>query len=149
MGSKNPQWRGDNVGYGKLHSWVRSRFPKPEKCNHCKKVEPVDLANKGIYNRELKNWEWLCRRCHMVSDGRLKQFLSTQKKFEKGNQYYKLREDKKGSESPVSKLNEENVLEIREKYKSGNFTQKQIADEYNVCFQLISLIVNRQIWKHI
>lgn len=73
---KNPMWAGDNVGFHALHSWVKKRLPKTDLCNKCKKVPPYDLANKGIYNRDVKNWEWLCRRCHMQSDGRLEKFRS-------------------------------------------------------------------------
>src|SRR3990167_7173295 len=31
-GSKNPQWKGDGVGYTGLHSWVRSVLGKPTFC---------------------------------------------------------------------------------------------------------------------
>jgi len=67
----NPHWIGDKIGYSGLHAWVRKRYPKTLLCEKCKKVPPIDLANKGIYNRDTKNWEWLCRRCHMEADGRL------------------------------------------------------------------------------
>lgn len=66
----NSQWKGDNVGYTALHSWIARRLPKPELC-HCQERPPIDLTNKGVYNRDLNNWEWLCRKCHMESDGRM------------------------------------------------------------------------------
>lgn len=69
----NPIWKGDKVGYAQLHEWVRMRKPKPEYCEKCGKFMPYDMANKGIYNRDLINWEWLCRKCHMIKDGRLAQ----------------------------------------------------------------------------
>lgn len=72
MKEKNPMWKGDFVGYTGLHKWVKSRLPKPKFCQECKEKEPIDLANKGIYDRNLKNWEWLCRKCHMTKDGRIK-----------------------------------------------------------------------------
>jgi hypothetical protein len=72
---KNPMWKGENVGYSALHQWVKRYFSKTIKCNNCKKVPPYDLANKGIYNRDFKNWEWLCRRCHMTKDGRMKNLV--------------------------------------------------------------------------
>jgi len=62
------------------HRWVTKRKVKPKKCECCKERKPYDLANKGIYNRELKNWEWLCRRCHMSKDGRLKKLNEKHKK---------------------------------------------------------------------
>jgi hypothetical protein len=71
MAEKNIMWRGDNVGYSQLHKWVRKRKTKPKLCEICNRVPPMDLANKGIYNRELKNWEWICRKCHMIKDGRI------------------------------------------------------------------------------
>lgn len=69
----NPMWKGDDVGYEQLHTWVRIRLPKPDLCQTCKNIPPYDLANiTGNYNRQLTNWNWLCRRCHMLSDGRMR-----------------------------------------------------------------------------
>jgi hypothetical protein len=77
-GRKNGMWKGDKVGYESLHQYLRIHLPKSELCQSCKKIPPHDLANiTGIYNRDPVNWKWLCRRCHMLSDGRmnnLKQF---------------------------------------------------------------------------
>lgn len=72
IGNKNPLWKGDKVGYYQLHTWIKARLPKPKLCELCVKVPPYDLANKGIYNRDLENWEYLCRSCHMKKDGRSK-----------------------------------------------------------------------------
>lgn len=80
LGSKNPKWVGDKVKYFPLHKWVKSRLPKTRLCQMCNKVPPMDLANKGIYDRDLNNWEWLCRRCHMLSDGRLNNLKNYGKK---------------------------------------------------------------------
>ena len=88
-GVNNGMWKGDGVGYIQLHVWVRSRLPKSELCERCKKVAPYDLANKGAYNRELKNWEWLCRKCHMTKDKRLTKLKKTQ--FVKGQGNWKTR----------------------------------------------------------
>jgi hypothetical protein len=74
-GENHPNWKGDGVGYKSLHQWVASHFPAPDLCQECKKKPPYDLANKGIYNREFKNWEWLCRGCHMKKDGRTEKLI--------------------------------------------------------------------------
>lgn len=75
-GSRNAQWKGDKVGIDALHTYIRKRLDKPEKCLHCNEAPPIDLANKsGKYKRDVSDWEWLCRRCHMKSDGRLDNFL--------------------------------------------------------------------------
>lgn len=71
-GENNGQWKGDNVGYTSLHQWVAYNTVKPELCEICQLVPPYDLANKsGKYLRDLSDWQWLCRKCHMESDGRL------------------------------------------------------------------------------
>ena len=72
IGNRNPNWKGNNVGYCQLHDWVRARFPQTKLCQGCNERPPLDLANKGIYSRDLQNWEWLCRKCHMQKDGRIK-----------------------------------------------------------------------------
>ena len=73
LGSKNPQWKGNKVGYNALHDWIRSNNNFDKKCNNCNKSNVwLDLANKsGKYKRNLSDWEYLCRKCHMTKDGRL------------------------------------------------------------------------------
>ena len=72
IAEKNGMWKGDNVGTEAIHDWVKDRIPKPGKCQRCNEASPYDLSNKsGEYLRDLGDWEWLCRRCHMVIDGRL------------------------------------------------------------------------------
>lgn len=72
LAEKNPMWKGSDAGYSALHLWVTARLKKPEKCDMCEKKIPYDLANKsGKYLRDLNDWQWLCRSCHMKSDGRI------------------------------------------------------------------------------
>lgn len=63
----------ENVGIRGIHYRIKQRLPKAEFCQSCN-IEPVyDLANiSGKYLEHLSDWEWLCRRCHMSKDGRLK-----------------------------------------------------------------------------
>lgn len=68
----NPNWHGDKVAYAAVHTWVRARLPMPKLCEICNAKPPHDLANTtGKYTRALLNWKYLCRRCHMLSDGRI------------------------------------------------------------------------------
>lgn len=86
IGPKNPTWKGDDVGYAALHSWVRRNKPKPDLCEACNKNSPYDLANiSGEYKRELLDWEWLCRKCHMISDNRMNN-RDKNGKFKQGGQ---------------------------------------------------------------
>lgn len=72
LGFLNPQWKGNLVKMDGLHEWVKKRFPKPDFCENCHKRKPYDLANRsGKYKRDLSDWEYLCRKCHMEKDGRL------------------------------------------------------------------------------
>lgn len=62
--------RGDNVGYCALHEWVRKRLSQ-NPCESCGSTS-YDLANiSQEYKRDLTDWEWLCRKCHMLKDGRM------------------------------------------------------------------------------
>jgi hypothetical protein len=71
-GELAPSWTGDKVGYFGLHNWIKKIFPKPECCMNCRLEKKLDLANiSGLYKREITDWTWLCRKCHMLSDGRL------------------------------------------------------------------------------
>ena len=74
---KHWNWKGSNAGINSIHRWVRRRKIKPEYCELCKIVPPKDLANishkynPDTYTRDVSNWNWLCRKCHMTIDGRL------------------------------------------------------------------------------
>lgn len=71
-GERSHNWKGDAVGYASLHEWVRKRIPKPLICPRCHTRLTIDLSNKdNKYTRDLNDWEWLCRICHMEIDGRL------------------------------------------------------------------------------
>jgi hypothetical protein len=69
-GENNPGWKGDDVQYRALHWWVRQHLTEPKLCEICNIVPPRDLACvTGTYNRDFKNWKYLCKRCHTKYDG--------------------------------------------------------------------------------
>lgn len=69
--NRNGMWK-DKVGKCALHEYIARRLSKPIKCPKCKKELPLELSSTNhTYTRKLEDWEWLCRRCHMESDGRL------------------------------------------------------------------------------
>jgi len=73
VGAKHPNWKGDDVGYDGIHSWFIRNHKKPKRCERCCKVKPLDAANiSGEYKRDRSDWWWLCRLCHMETDGRIK-----------------------------------------------------------------------------
>ena len=68
----NPNWKGDKAGYTPIHIWVKARKPKPQICERCSKKGFLDLANiSQEYKRDVEDFIWLCRSCHMKEDGRL------------------------------------------------------------------------------
>lgn len=54
-----------------------------------------------------------------------------------------------GIEHNMAKLNENQVLEIRRLYNTNNYTQRKLANFFEISFQQISCIVNNKTWKHI
>jgi hypothetical protein len=63
-------WKGDKVGYGALHEYIRKYLPMPKICHICKNEKRLYAACvTGIYNREFHNWRYLCHKCHMWLDG--------------------------------------------------------------------------------
>lgn len=54
-----------------------------------------------------------------------------------------------GSDRWVSKLDEPTIIGIRQRYAAGGVTQQELADEFGVSFQNISMIVLRKTWKHV
>lgn len=66
-------WKGDDVGYAGLHSWVKKHLGRPTTCQHCGKTgltgKAIDWANKDHkYQRNLEDWLRLCKPCHREYD---------------------------------------------------------------------------------
>jgi len=71
IGRNNGNWKGDSVGYTSLHIWVRNNKPIPKSCEECGEIKRLDASNiSGKYKRIMKDWKYLCRKCHMKQDGR-------------------------------------------------------------------------------
>lgn len=67
----SPNWKGNKVGKGGLHSWVKKHLGTPNKCEHCNTTTAkcYDWANKSqTYKRDLTDWIRLCRSCHAKYD---------------------------------------------------------------------------------
>lgn len=68
----NPNWKGDKAKRMAIHVYLRHHTVKPKLCEECNKEEPFDLANiSGKYLRDINDYRWLCRKCHMIIDGRI------------------------------------------------------------------------------
>jgi len=50
-------WKGDDVSIKTLHDYMYRHIKKPLKCQCCKKIDRLDLANiSQEYKRELTDW---------------------------------------------------------------------------------------------
>ena len=79
FGEKNPFWKGGNVGYYAMHAWIRNHKSKPLVCEICglpKKLELANISPDGKYHRDINLFLWVCRKCHMENDGRIKRNLN-------------------------------------------------------------------------
>jgi hypothetical protein len=100
-GVKNGMWKGNDVKYNALHDWVKYHLKKPDRCSNCGCSGLLDVTNiSGKYLREISDWRWLCRKCHMLSDGRMQKRdifgRFTGDNYEDGG-YEVAKEDGKGS----------------------------------------------------
>lgn len=55
----------------------------------------------------------------------------------------------RGAKNAQTKLNREQVLEIRKRYSEGGVSQNKLAEEYGIAQTNVSLIVNRKNWSYL
>jgi hypothetical protein len=68
-GPANNKWKGDNVGYGALHSWVARSKAKTGTCTRCGRRAKTEWANLSHeYRRDVNDFEEMCHRCHVSYD---------------------------------------------------------------------------------
>jgi len=80
-------WKGDNASHWAIRSWAR-RLLKDKKgtCETCRLKPAFDLASKsGEHKRDLTDWFYLCRTCHMNYDGRMDNIRKWGKKLQEKN----------------------------------------------------------------
>ena len=59
-----------NPKYSSLHQWVRDNKPRVKECEICHQDKRLVVANiTGIYDRDFKNYKWICYKCHSIFDG--------------------------------------------------------------------------------
>ena len=72
-GKDHAHWKGINVGYHALHTWLQRELGKPETCEFCSKTDlvrhKIHWANKSReYKRDVNDWIRLCAKCHWHYD---------------------------------------------------------------------------------
>lgn len=92
-GEKNVKWKGNDVGYFALHSWVARKLGRVKQCVDCGSRENIHWANiSKKYKRDVNDWKQLCAVCHRKFDG-------------------------------ITKLEKRDAKEIKERYKNGETQQ--------------------------
>lgn len=72
VGIKSPIWKGNDVGYGALHDWVRRHKGQPKICIDCgatsrkRRLHWSNIDHK--YRRRLDDYQSLCVPCHKRYD---------------------------------------------------------------------------------
>ena len=55
--------------YDRIHNWAKKNVVKPEECNRCKEIKPLELSNNSrMYIAHPEDWEWICHLCHARKD---------------------------------------------------------------------------------
>jgi hypothetical protein len=84
-GEKNNNWKGGNVGYFALHTWVARHKPKVKFCERCGKKRRLGLANiSGKYLRDIDDFRWECYECNQKDGVSGKRFYNPTKPKKRG-----------------------------------------------------------------
>lgn len=112
----------------RIHSLVITHFglPKPSSKHECNHID----ADKS--NNWWTNLEWLTHKQNVNHAVEMGLWYSTA-----------------GESNGKSKLTNDQVIQIRKLYKSGNYTYLEISLAYKVSHAAIYKIVNKMSWKYI
>ena len=88
--------------------------------NHVSNLEWVTASENMIHAMDLGLW----KRC-------------PQYKVSKGESHY------------MTSLNKEQVIEMRELYKTGEFSYRQLGEKYGIHLATVGYIIQRKTWKDI
>src|SRR6516165_10674426 len=138
--------------YNRIHGIVRDTYGLAAEyyCIECEKPAHEWAWQHDKNPQLITSYEPLCYSCHkkydMTEEKKVKmraQLICA--RSERGNQS----EYNTGSKNGKAILGDKDVLEIRIKYASGNYTYKDLGYIYGVSYLTISSIVRRQRWKHL
>lgn len=119
-------------GKGKCKSITSHRIVALGFLDNPSNLPEINHIDGNKHNNNLNNLEWISR-----SDNIKHAYLT------RDPQTYK------GSGNKNSKLKEEEVVKIREEYKKGKITYKDLSKKYNVGITLVGYIIKNQVWKHV
>jgi len=68
VNEKNYNWKGDDVKYGALHTYIQRKLGKADHCEFCRITTSTLYVwhnVDGQYRRNINDWISLCHKCHM------------------------------------------------------------------------------------
>ena len=137
------EWHGSrSSGYGQMNiNEAPFKFQRPQHCNRMVWIDTHGEIPEGQHVLHKCNNRACCRPDHLYLETNAEN--ARDRKLAGTNKGGSL----KGGANPCSKLNEKQVLEIREKIKT--IPGSLLAKIYNVSHSAISAIIYRRKWKHI
>lgn len=71
IGELNPKWSGSDPGYSAVHSRMKKKINRPDRCQWCGKIGKTDFANLSHkYKEDINDWAYLCHKCHFQYDSK-------------------------------------------------------------------------------
>ena len=142
--------------YNHVHDLVRKTYgDAPDyMCENCDKQAYEFAWNHEYDPRLVTSYDPMCRSCHHKYDydpEHYRKSADSQRGIPKHSDEFRARLSVRfhGENGMQSKLTESEVLEIREKYAGGKFSQYDLAYIYDVSQMTICRIVTRKTWNHI
>jgi len=80
------------------------------------------------------------------AETRLQKSLSSKGRVKSEEERKNISRSKMGEKNPQSLLKNDDIIIIINKYATGNYTQKQLAQEYNISQPVINMILNNKRW---
>jgi hypothetical protein len=121
-GQNHHSWKGNKVTINALHLWLNVNYKKPKRCVKCNKIKKLDWANiSGKYTRNIKDYNALCEKCHMILDKQRKPNKKGQfrccvcKRYKLPSEYFKEKSRPLGFGSRCKKCTSKTSTESRTK----------------------------------
>jgi hypothetical protein len=129
-------------------NWIKYKdFSGRAYCTYGKQTLPAAKISYLVFIGDIPNGIFVCHKCDnysCVNPNHL--FLGTHQ--DNMTDRDKKNRVAKGEKIFISKLKNENILEIREMRKNG-FSQQKIADQFSISQTTVSRILDGSNWKHI
>lgn len=132
------EWLGAKISTGYGHMWIGNGY------------EYMHRYSYIIHFGNIPDGLHVCHTCDnpsCVNPSHL--FLGTAKDNAIDREKKGRRKSPIGNENFKSKLNEVLVVEIRNYYKAGGITKKELAELYKVNVNTIGCIISRKTWKNV